>query len=137
MFYDDTCPICRTEARHIKSDKIGIIPIKDDLVQLQQHGINKINVMTYLCVLDDKNVMHTGIHAVRLLHQTANSKFNKPLHLPIIKPFTAIIYPLFAKYRHKIPKWLIIALFGSIKNDCDNGICQLTPKERLKYFKHL
>lgn len=93
--------------------------------------------MTYLCALDDKNVMHTGIYAVQLLHQRANSKFNKPLNLPIIKPLTAIIYPLFAKYHQKIPKWLIIALFGNIKNDCDNDICQLVPKERLKYFKHL
>lgn len=35
MFCDDTCPICRTEAHHIKSDKINIIPTKDGLVQLQ------------------------------------------------------------------------------------------------------
>lgn len=35
MFYDNACPICRTEAHHIKSDKISIIPIKDGLVQLQ------------------------------------------------------------------------------------------------------
>ncbi|MBE9590463.1 DUF393 domain-containing protein [Moraxella sp. K127] len=137
MYYDDTCPICRTEAYHIKSDDIHIIAIKDGLAELQKHGIDELTAMTYLCVLDDNNVMHKGIKAVRLLHQTANTKFNKLLHLPIIKPLSAIIYPLFAKYRHKIPKWLIIKLFGNVQeiNECDNGICQLSPKDRLNQHK--
>lgn len=60
--------------------------------------------MTYLCALDDKNVMHTGIYAVQLLHQRANSKFNKPLNLPIIKPLTAIILSLICQIPPKNPQ---------------------------------
>lgn len=138
MFYDDSCPICRTEAYHIKSDNIIIIAIKDGLSELQKHGIDELTAMTYLCVLDNQNIMHTGIHAVRLLHKTANSKFNKLLHLPIIKPLSAIIYPVFAKYRHKIPKRLIIKLFGDIQtlDKCHDGVCQLSPKARLNQSKN-
>lgn len=140
MYYDDTCPICRTEAHHMASDKIRIVAIKDGLDELNKYGIDELTAMTYLCVLDNNNVMHTGIHAVRLIHKTANSQFNQLLHFPIIKQISAIIYPLFAKYRHKIPNWIIIKLFGhtiqsdDMNNDCKNGICRLPPKERLKQY---
>lgn len=85
MFYDSTCPICAAEANHLAGDDILIITIKDGLKILNQHGIDELTAMTYLCVLDGNDKLHTGIHAVRLVHKTTNTKFNRVLHLPIIK----------------------------------------------------
>ena len=137
MYYDDTCSICCTEAYHLASDKITIIAIKQGLDELNKHGIDELTAMTYLCVLDDDNKMHIGIHAVRFIHQTADSQFNKLLHFPIIKQISAIIYPIFAKYRHKIPTWFIIRLFGDVINtpqyQCHDNVCHISPKKRLKH----
>lgn len=134
MFYDSTCPICAAEANHLAGDDILIITIKDGLKILNQHGIDDLTAMTYLCVIDGNDKLHTGIHAVRLVHKTTNTKFNRVLHLPIIKQMSAWVYPLFAKYRYKIPTWLIDKMFGTLNmaDNCQNGVCQLSPKERLK-----
>lgn len=70
--------------------------------------------------------------AVRLLYTTAGSHFAKLFELPIIKPISEMIYPIFARHRYKFPKWIAHLLFGKPKADCDNGVCQIAPKDRIK-----
>ncbi|WP_066801994.1 thiol-disulfide oxidoreductase DCC family protein [Moraxella oblonga] len=134
VFYDDDCPICQSEITHLTAknpDKIIGIPVKNALDELNQAGIDKIEALTYLCIKDDKGHFYKGIEAVRLLHQTANSEFALILDLPIIKPMSELIYPIFAKHRYKIPKWIAHLLFGKPKVHCENGVCHINPKDRI------
>lgn len=133
MYYDDSCPICRTEAMHMaENNTIRIMPVSQSLDTLQRFNISQLEAMTYLCVQDDNGVMYKGMEAVRVLYDVAGIKWAKYLHYPVIKQSSEIIYPLFAKYRYKMPKWLIKKLFGTVAEDCTDGVCHLPPKERLK-----
>lgn len=120
IFDENSSPICRDFARELRqtwknlalsatdisatkvaiirtgvvldpNGNIHIIPTKDGLAELQTYGIDELTAMNYLCVLDDNNAMHTVIKSVRLLHKTADTKFNKLLRFPVIKPLSAII----------------------------------------------
>ena len=53
MYYDDTCPVCRTEALHMadkKPDAIRLMAIDDARDELAKFGISEDEAMTYLCV---------------------------------------------------------------------------------------
>lgn len=134
MYYDSSCPACTAESQLLRNkapNKICAKAVIDSLDELQQANISQLDAMTYLCVKDADGNMVMGIHAVRLLYQTANMPMAKFLNLPIIKPLSAFCYPIFAKNRYKIPNWLITLIFSKPKSHCDNGVCQLPPKDRL------
>ncbi len=139
MYYDHDCPICRTEAYHMRdnhADKIQIVSVNEGLAELEKFDISRIEAMTYLCVQDTNGTMHKGIEAVRLLHQTAETKFAIILSLPIIKSLANWIYPIFARNRYYLPNWLTKLLFGTVAEDnacdntCNSGVCKLPSDKR-------
>lgn len=133
MYYDSDCILCTTNAitmRQKAPDKIAIVPAFDALEILNAHGISKLDIMTYVVVQDELGQMHKGMNAVRLLYKTANVSFYQVLYLPIIKQMSDLIYPIIAKNRHKIPKWLIKIIYGKVA-ECDNGVCHISPKHRM------
>lgn len=135
VFYDSDCPICQSEIAHLTAknpDKILGIPVKYALDELKAVDIDEIEALTYLCLKDENGKIYKGMSAVRLLHKTANSKFALILELPIIKQLSELIYPIFARHRYKIPRWIAHLLFGKPKVECENGICQIAPKDRIK-----
>lgn len=132
MYYDSDCILCTTNAitMHQKApDKIAIFPAFDALEILNAHGISKLDIMTYVVVQDELGQIHKGMNAVRLLYKTANVPFYQVLYLPIIKQMSDLIYPIIAKNRHKIPKWLIKFIYGKVA-ECQNGVCHINPKQR-------
>lgn len=135
VFYDSDCPICQSEIAHLTAknpNKILGIPVKYALDELNKAGIAEIEALTYLCLKDENGQIYKGMSAVRLLHKTAGTKASILFELPIIKPLSEIIYPIFARHRYKIPKWIAHLLFGKPPADCDNGVCQIAPKDRIK-----
>lgn len=132
VFYDDDCPICQSEIAHLCQkcpDKINVIPVKMAIDELQQAGISQVDALTYLCIKDENEQFVTGIHAVRLLHQTTDTRIGKWLQLPIIKPISAWFYPIFVRHRYKIPPIIARWLFG--QSNCNGGTCYLSPETRL------
>lgn len=137
MYYDHTCPICRTEAYHMRDkhgDKIAIVPVDDGLAELEKFGISRVDAMTYLCVADVDGQIIKGIEAVRLLHTTAGSGFAVLLGLPIVKQVAGFVYPIFARNRYYMPAWLTKMLFGKVADEevtrCERGVCQIPPAKR-------
>lgn len=133
MYYDETCILCTTNAITMQNkapDKITIIPAHSALDKLSKHNISELDIMTYVVVEDELGQMHKGMNAVRLLYKTANVPFYQVLYLPIIKQISDLIYPIIAKNRHKIPKWLIKFIYGKVA-DCQNGVCHISPKHRM------
>ena len=66
MYYDDTCPVCRTEALHMaekKPDAICIMAIDDARDELAKFGISENEAMTYLCVQETRE--HAKRHGCR------------------------------------------------------------------------
>lgn len=137
MYYDDSCPVCRTEALHMaqkKPDKIHIVPIREAVDELATFGISELDAMTYLCVKDHHEQIHKGMAAVRLLYHSAGLPMATVFELPIIKQASEIIYPIFARNRYRIPNWVATLAYGKVAQaeNCQDGECRLPPKERLK-----
>lgn len=135
VYYDSDCPICQSEIDHLMQkcpDKIIGIPVLSALDELNRYGIDKIEALTYLCVKDANGKIHKGIDAVRLLHISADTPFAFWLTMPVVKQISGWIYPIFARHRYKIPKRIAYLLFDKPKTNCENGVCHLSPKERLK-----
>lgn len=133
MYYDSDCILCTTNAITMKQkspDKIEIIPAHLSLDILSKYHISELDIMTYVVVQDELGQIHKGMNAVRLLYKTANVPFYQVLYLPIIKQMSDLIYPIIAKNRHKIPKWLIKFIYGKVA-ECDNGVCHISPKHRI------
>lgn len=135
MYYDDKCPICRTEATHMadkKPNDICIVSVAEAVDTLAAFGISEVEAMTYLCIQDENGKMHTGMNAVRLLYKTADLPIARVFNLPIIKQVSDVVYPIFARNRYRIPNWITRLVFGKVATDnCENGVCSLPPKERL------
>lgn len=138
MYYDDKCAICYALARHTKAknpDEIRIVAVSQAVDELAGFGVSELEAMTYLYVQDDNKKMHKGMGAVRLLYQTARLPMAKVLALPLIKQIGDVIYPVFARNRYRMPRWLLRLLAGKEAMDdavCESESCRLPPKERLK-----
>ncbi len=132
MFYDSHCPLCHTEAVNMQRRRpqdIRIVPVDEAVAELAAAGISRTQAMTYLCIYDaGKQRWHTHMDAVRLLYQTAGlTLLHHVLCLPLIKQAGNVLYPVFARHRYRIPKWLIRRLYGRV---CDDGMCSIPPAKR-------
>lgn len=142
MYYDDKCPVCRTEALHMadkKPNDIHIIPIHQAVDELATYGISELDAMTYLCVKDSNDSIYKGMDAVRLLYKTAELPIARTFNLPIVKQASEVIYPIFARHRNRIPRWITKLAYGKVADensqDCEDGICSLPPDERLVSYQ--
>lgn len=132
VYYDDKCPICQSEIEHFSEkypDRINPIPITYALDELKADGISEIDALTYLHAKDETGKLYKSMDAVRLLYRTCDSKLALIVSLPIIKECADMFYPIFARHRYKIPKWISYAIFGKPK--CENGVCYIDPKNRI------
>ena len=131
MYYDDTCPVCRTEALHMvekKPNAIRIVPIDDARDELAKFGISENEAMTYLCVQDKQGNMQKGMDAVRLLYKTAQLPFATVFEWPVVKQASDMIYPIFARHRNLIPNWMTQLAYGKVAADCKDGMCRTRGK---------
>ena len=131
MYYDDTCPVCRTEALHMaekKPNAIRIVPIDDARDELAKFGISENEAMTYLCVQDKQGNMQKGMDAVRLLYKTAQLPFANVFEWPVVKQASDMIYPIFARHRNLIPNWMTQFAYGKVAEDCKDGMCRTRGK---------
>ena len=131
MYYDDTCPVCRTEASHMaekKPDAICIMAIDDARDELAKFGISENEAMTYLCVQDKQGNMQKGMDAVRLLYKTAQLPFATLFEWPVAKQASDMIYPIFARHRNRVPNWMTQLAYGKVAEDCKDGMCKTRGK---------
>ena len=131
MYYDNTCPVCRTEALHMvekKPNAIRIVPIDNARDELAKFGISEDEAMTYLCVQDKQGNMQKGMDAVRLLYKTAQLPFATVFEWPVVKPASDMIYPIFARHRNRVPNWMTQLAYGKVAEDCKDGMCRTRGK---------
>lgn len=136
VFYDDLCPLCRTEMLDFHQrfpERLQLMPISSHESTLtQQHQIGLQDALDSIHVLDEMGRWHTGIDGMRLIYERCDRcKTAQFLNLPIIKPLSYRVYPIFAKYRYHLPVWLLGR--DAIKNaepTCHNGYCQLPSEHK-------
>lgn len=120
FFYDAECPLCvravnlRMQGKN--ADHVVPLSVQNHENLLLQHGITEQQAMRDLyAIRNDGKVLH-GMAAVRLIYSDTLAwvRWSK---LPIVRQFCDWGYPLIARNRYKMPRWLLR------KPHCDNDMC--------------
>lgn len=134
IFYDDSCPVCRTEILgfyRVYPEKMHLISLSQGADELQQHHIKLEDALTLMHVIDEQGRLHIGMDAIRLMYR----HLGKPktawfTGLPVLRGFFDWLYPIFARHRYKMPVWLLGIGVKDVKDVCQDGYCQLPAQQK-------
>lgn len=136
IFYDDLCPICRTEMMRFYSgyaDEMNLIALSTQADVLAQYNIKLEDALTLMHVVDEQGKLHIGMNALRVMY----SRFGKPrvakfTSLPLLRGFFDVAYPVLARHRTLMPVWL---LGIGVKDVCQDGYCQMSNGHKAAYIQ--
>ena len=134
IFYDDSCPICRTEILgfySIYSADMDLIALSHGTDELEQHGIKLEDALTLMHVIDEQGKLHIGMDAIRLMYR----RLGKPktawfTSLPVLNGLFNWLYPIIARHRYKMPVWLLGINVKDVNNACQDGYCQMPAQQK-------
>ena len=134
IFYDDSCPICRTEILGFYSiypQDMNLISLSHGANELEQHGIKLEDALTLMHVIDEQGKLHIGMDAIRLMYR----RLGKPktawfTSLPVLNGLFNWLYPIIARHRYKMPVWLLGTNVKDVNNACQDGYCQMPAQKK-------
>lgn len=129
IFYDSHCPICVREMELMRercpNGHLQAVAIDAHLPQLAALSISREAAMTYIHAVDEHGQVLVGMDVIRLMYRESGLRFQAAiLSLPIIKPVSHWLYPVFARNRYRISARFLP------KPRCGNGRCGLPPSKR-------
>ena len=97
IFYDDSCPICRTEILGFYSvypKDMNLISLSQGTDELKQHNIQLEDALTLMHVIDEQGELHIGMDAIRVMYR----RLGKPktawfTSLPVLNWFLRLAVP--------------------------------------------
>jgi predicted DCC family thiol-disulfide oxidoreductase YuxK len=107
VYYDSKCGLCKREIAYYKRIAPDNIFLWCDIFisenDLKKEGINFIDSLKILHVIDHEGALHKGIDAFIIIWRYI--KYFRILSflcsIPLIKPLMNILYNIFAKWRFK------------------------------------
>ena len=134
IFYDDSCPICRTEILGFYSiypQDMNLISLSQGANELERHNIKLEDALTLMHVIDEQGRLHTGMEAIRVMYR----RLGKPktawfTSLPVLNGFFNWLYPIFARNRYKMPVWLLGINVKDVNDACQDGYCQMPAQQK-------
>lgn len=100
------------------SGSLQPVPVQGSGHLLAAHDIRREDALTYLHLLTPDGTVLTGMAALRLMYRRCGwNTAAFVLNLPIIRQLSEWGYPIFARYRNRIPRWLLR------RPKCENGTC--------------
>ena len=134
IFYDDSCPICRTEILGFYSvypKDMNLISLSHGADELEQHNIQLEDALTLMHVIDEQGELHIGMDAIRVMYR----RLGKPktawfTSLPVLNGFFNWLYPIFARHRYKMPVWLLGINVKDVNDGCQDGYCQMPVAQK-------
>ena len=120
FFYDAECPLCvravqlRMQGKH--ADHVQPLSVQDNEHFLLEHGITPQQAMRDLYAIRNDGTVLNGMPALRLIYSETLA-WVRWSRLPILRELSDWGYPLIARNRYKIPRWLLR------QPDCESGVC--------------
>ena len=120
FFYDAECPLCvravqlRMQGKH--ADHVQPLSVQDHEHLLLEHGITPQQAMRDLYAIRNDGTVLNGMPALRLIYSETLA-WVRWSRLPILRELSDWGYPLIARNRYKIPRWLLR------QADCESGVC--------------
>lgn len=106
VFYDDLCPLCNSEIEHYKKitpvHSISWLGINASQIEIEQHGLNKQELLKRIHAIDSRGNIVTGAAAFALIWRSL--KYYRVLGFLVTKlrliPLLDFFYGYFAKWRY-------------------------------------
>ena len=106
VFYDDLCPLCNSEIEHYKKitpvHSISWLGINESQIEIEQHGLNKQELLKRIHAIDSRGNIVTGAAAFALIWNSL--KYYRVIGFLVTKlrliPLLDFFYGYFAKWRY-------------------------------------
>lgn len=116
LYYDASCPLCNAEMRNLmlrnEAGRLAFVDASVSSFEPPVVGIDRAQMMAAMHgVWADGRVsvgveaIHEAYLAVGLGHITSFTQW------PLLGPALTALYPVFARHRQRVPRWLVTALF--------------------------
>ena len=116
VYYDASCPLCRTEIELLSALRPGALALRDcsavgfSDAEAESHGITQEHMMQALHVRDAAGRWHVGVNALAVTYRAAGlDAIAWLLALPWLGPLWKRCYRWFARHRRVLP-----TVFGAI-----------------------
>ena len=121
IFYDAQCPLCvREMALTLEKNRSGslkAVPVQGSETELAQYGISPEDAMTYIHIVRSDGTVLKGMGALRLMYAECEGRpLSRIWNLPLLRQIADWGYPLFARNRYRLPRWLLPRLQMYLKN---------------------
>lgn len=115
VYYDESCPMCRAEMHNfMRRDKAGIVCFVDastpDFVPPAGHSTAQMMRLLHLHTADGRWLI--GVDAFSVLYRRLGLPWvARVLDAPVLRPVAERLYPVIARHRHRIPRWVARLVF--------------------------
>ncbi len=132
IFYDAQCPLCvREMALTLEKNRSGslkAVPVQGSETDLAQYGISPNDAMTYIHIVRSDGTVLKGMSALRLMYAECEGRpLSRIWNLPLLRQIADWGYPLFARNRYRLPRWLLP------RPQCEDGVCHIPPAKRRRF----
>jgi predicted DCC family thiol-disulfide oxidoreductase YuxK len=141
LYYDGSCALCAGEMRNLMlRNGAGRLRFVDcSPADFDAGPAPRAALMAAMHAQDAAGRIYTGIEAFRVAYGAVGLPLvSGVLGLPVVAQLTARAYPVLARNRHRLPRWLIAPLFEHASRRaaeraarrsaaCAGGACELPP----------
>jgi predicted DCC family thiol-disulfide oxidoreductase YuxK len=143
VFYDHTCPMCRSEMLGLKAKHNGnaIIlvdcsPTDFDETPFVKDGIHRIDMMKLIHAKDANGKWLIGVDVFAVVYRLAGLRFLSAVWgSRLLRPILSRLYPWVANNRMWLSKFGVPKLFSAMEKPCgaDGGVCSIESSSRGKH----
>jgi len=137
IYYDSRCPLCLAEMESLKMhDDAGNLILSDIWTEGFQppQGRTVDDLYNRLHAMRADGQLIDGLDVTRCAYQGVNMGWvTAPITWPVLRRVADAVYPVFARNRHRIPRWIGQTLLEymarrALKKRCDkDGVCAIDP----------
>ncbi len=116
IYYDASCPLCNGEMRNLMLRNVdGLLQFVDASppdFNSPLTGISREDLMRLLHAQKANGEIVVGVEVFRLAYSAVGLGWvTAPTSWPVLRWLADKTYPLLARNRHRIPRWLVALLF--------------------------
>jgi predicted DCC family thiol-disulfide oxidoreductase YuxK len=133
VYYDESCPLCRAEMHNLmrRNALLNQVAFVDasavDFVPPAGKAV--ADLMRVLHLQTAQGTWMLGVDAFVVLYQTLGLPWvSRVLSAPVLHPLAVWLYPVVARHRHRIPRWLTHRVFESgVRHAAEHAHAQVQP----------
>lgn len=144
LYYDGACRLCAGEMRNLMTRNTeGKLRFTDcSPADFSAGPAPRAALMRQMHAQDADGTVFTGVAALRVAYDAVGlGAMSGLLGLPVIAPLAARAYPVLARHRYLLPRWLIAPVFEHVlqraarraarrATACTSGACDRTTGHR-------